>query len=90
MIRIIWLFCFVLLNRQNYNSPDSIYIWGIISQLPQHFKSYLSIAFIFAEFVCLLDDSLPPNLQDFVTIPFQTTAGKIFTPVVHTDIFKRS
>ena len=55
------------------------YIWGIISQLTQHVMSHFSIVFIFSEFVCLLDVSLLPKVQTFVTTPFQTTGGGIFT-----------
>ena len=50
--------------------------------------SRVSIVFIFSEFVCLLDGSLPPKEQIFVTTPFQATGGGIFTHNVHRDILK--
>ena len=62
--------------------------WGIISQLPQHFMSHFSIVFIFSEFDCLLDVSLLPKVQTFVTTPFQTTGGGIFTHIIRHGIFK--
>ena len=62
-------------------------IWDIISQLPQHFMSHFSIVSIFSEFVCLLDVSLLPKVQTFVTTPFQITGGGIFTHNVHHGIF---
>ena len=75
--------CFPLIN---FNFE--IHIWGIISQLPQHFMSRVSIVFIFLEFVCLVDGSLPPKVQTFFTTPFQTTRGGIFTHNVRHGIFK--
>ena len=53
------------------------HICDIISQLLQHLKSNVSIAFIIPEFVCLLDSSLTPNSQTFVTISSQTTLRRI-------------
>ena len=53
-----------------------------------YFMSRVSIVFIFSEFVYLLDGSLLPNVQIFVTTPFQTTAGGIFTHNVRHGIFK--
>ena len=43
----------------------------------QHLKLNVSIASILSEVVCLLDGSLTPNSQTFVTIPSQTTLIRI-------------
>ena len=65
-----------------------IRIWGIISQLPQHFMSRPSIVFIFLEFLCTFNGSLAPKVQAFVTTPFQTTGSGISTHNVRHGIFK--
>ena len=68
------------INANHTNNKNWCYVWGIIFQLPQHFKSCISIAFIFSEFICLFDGSLSSNLQIFVATPFAITDGRMLTP----------
>ena len=54
----------------------------------QTFYVIFFIVFIFSEFVSLLDVSLLPKVQTFVTTPFRTTEGGIFTHNGCHGIFK--
>ena len=54
----------------------------------KHFMSRVSIVFLSLEFDCLLDGSLLPKVETFVSTPFQTTGGGIFTHKVRHGIFK--
>ena len=59
---------------------DVKYIYGaLFLNCLNFYVTFFDRVFIFSEFVCLLDGSLPPKLQKFVTTPFQTTGGGIFT-----------